>query len=200
MGEETYDDKAVIWALESEALNNESEQAAKVVDKTIERSVMNDVSLSYCDEQLRKDCAILHNIIENNEPTGIYATTPFRLNDRLTIQQGRFVVPCNIRKSFWENINVDGKLRDGKMKAYVLIINKRFHKDLLDELRQMNINSSVLFPGLQGFSESLWIRAARPLSERLAGSDQSRKLKLFFEFQRCRDLSSSEPDLEHTVP
>jgi hypothetical protein len=37
-----------------------------------------------------------------------------------------------------------------------IIIPRRSHKDVLDDLRDMNINSATLFPGLDGFARSLF--------------------------------------------
>lgn len=173
-------EKGVIWALNTDAdeIASELKTIEDSVDEAIKEIVEKDKSLTYCDKRLIEDCAVIFSILENKRD-GFYIANPFRLNDRLTIQQGTFVIPCNIKKSFQQNVKVSKKVKSGLMKKYVLVINRKFQKDLLSHLRQMNINSAVLFPGLQGFAESLWMRAGRPMKDKLSGNEQKDKLQLY---------------------
>lgn len=174
------DEKAVIWALNTgeKEIKEKLKAVENNADTTIINTIAKDKSLTYCDKRLIKDCAVIFSVLENKND-GFYMANPFRLNDRLTVQQGVFVIPCNIKKSFQENVNVSEKLKSGLMKKYVLTIKRKFQKDLLSHLRQMNINSAVLFPGLQGFAESLWMRAGRPMKNKLLGDEQKDKLRLY---------------------
>ena len=88
-------------------------------------------------------------------PPLVYPVNPFRLNERLTIQRGLFLCASDIRESFVENFKaVEPTYPD----AYVYIIDPKHRRGLLDELDRMNMNSATLFPGLEGFSKSLWTK------------------------------------------
>jgi tRNA U34 5-carboxymethylaminomethyl modifying GTPase MnmE/TrmE len=174
-------DKTVIWALntDAEAIKKEITNVEELgVDETIKKIIKNDKSLTYCDKTSINDCAVVFSILENKKD-GIYIINPFRLIDRLTIQQGVFVIPCNIKKSFMGNLNIPEKTKSELLKKYVLEIDSKFQKDLLSHLRQMNINSAVLFPGLQGFAESLWMRAGCTMTGKLWNKDIEEKLQLY---------------------
>jgi len=175
-------EKGIVWALNTDVndIDNELNRVNDRTDENILKIIKKDNSLTYIDKRLIEDCALMFSILENNFD-GFYIANPFRMNDRLTIQQGTFLIPCNIKKSFQQNIKVDEKLRLGIMKKYVLIMNKKFQKDLLRHLKQMNINSAVLFPGLQGFVESLWMRLGSPMKYKLYGKDNQDKLQLYTE-------------------
>lgn len=85
----------------------------------------------------------------------IYPVNPFQLNERLTIQQGVFLCPRQLRLSFVENLSVMCPTANS-MKAFV--IDHQSRVELLRELDRMNMSSATLFPGLQGFAESLWTK------------------------------------------
>ena len=53
----------------------------------------------------------------------IYAVNPFRLNERLTIQQGIFICPGDINKSFSENLKAGRKKSDLKNNLHRVVIN-----------------------------------------------------------------------------
>ena len=80
----------------------------------------------------------------------------FRLNERLRIQQGAFVIPGDISKKFMENLEAlpghDSK--DNLVKIVIPLAERRL---ALRNLFQMGISRTSLFPGLDGFSDSLSI-------------------------------------------
>jgi hypothetical protein len=90
----------------------------------------------------------------------VHPANPFRLNERLTVQQGVFLFPGNISMSFEENMCIreyrlqspDDLIRF-KIKAGAAV-----RKDILKKLYRMNISRAALFPGLSGFAESLKTR------------------------------------------
>lgn len=91
---------------------------------------------------------------ENNLPLCVRLVNPFKLTERLTLQQGVFACPSNINKSFMDNLtNMKG--HDNKDHVVKIIIPKNLHREALDYLRRTNINSATLFPGLDGFAKSL---------------------------------------------
>lgn len=83
----------------------------------------------------------------------VYPVNPLRLNERLTIQQGVFLCPRQITRPFVDNLRALGPDRS-VLKAFLIPEDRRIR--FLAELDRMNMNSAVLFPGLQGFAESLW--------------------------------------------
>ena len=105
----------------------------------------------------------------------ILVAEPFRMHERLSIQKGVFVIPCNLNSHFIDNLaetiqeskNIfrPGQRRDltnenkntliEELKSYPLfklIIPKKYHLDIFEDLDKMNINAATLFPGLDGFA------------------------------------------------
>lgn len=84
---------------------------------------------------------------------------PWRLNQRLAIQQGIFMVPVDITKSLMENLKGINGWDDGdNLVKYVIESNIEETENVLDELYTMNITQNTLFPGLDGYSKSLITR------------------------------------------
>jgi hypothetical protein len=89
---------------------------------------------------------------------------PFRLNERLRIQKGAFLVPGDISVSFRENLEA---LAEHEEAAHVvrLVIPLALRAQALRQLFQMNISRTSLFPGLDGYAQSLGIY--HPVFDRL---------------------------------
>jgi hypothetical protein len=85
-------------------------------------------------------------------PLCVAPIQPFRMNERLTIQQGLFLCPAQIMTPFEANLSAMG-LTDSQFKRFVF--NAALRGDILSELNQMNINRASLFPGIDGFAQSL---------------------------------------------
>jgi hypothetical protein len=79
---------------------------------------------------------------------------PFRMNERLTIQQGLFLCPGDLRMSFEDNLLAFPQSDFPKYMHKILIPNI-LREDILIMLNKMNINRASLFPGIEGFAESL---------------------------------------------
>jgi hypothetical protein len=99
---------------------------------------------------------------------------PERLNERLSIQQGLFLFPCNIDLSFEQNVvptfgdrdllrtptkltfdRTTDTLQLSKASILKIIIPNGIHKTIIDDLYDMNVTAATLFPGLDGFARSL---------------------------------------------
>lgn len=95
----------------------------------------------------------------------VYSVNPFRLNQRLSIQQGLFLFPGSVEMSFEKNLrnhfSDKEELRKGLYRI-VIKVNGEERKRILQELHQMNIGNATLFPGLDGFATSLAERLAQP--------------------------------------
>lgn len=84
----------------------------------------------------------------------VYPVTPYHLNDRLSAQQGTFMASGDVRISFQDNMN-EGYTPDSKFQILPLRFSPEERRTAMSELNRMNINQGTLFPGLQGFAESL---------------------------------------------
>jgi hypothetical protein len=74
------------------------------------------------------------------------------MNERLTIQQGLFLCPAIVRQSFEQNLEAT-RLQGTTIEKLTFPASLR--EDILAELNKMNINRATLFPGLDGFAQSL---------------------------------------------
>jgi FRG domain len=111
--------------------------------------------------------------------TCVMLVEPHRMNARLAVQQGCFVVPGDLSKSFMESLacclEVDvatlavkkaRSLRPGDADRLFdspvikIVLPKEIHNRAVWDLDQMNVNATSLFPGLDGFARSLhtWFR------------------------------------------
>jgi len=81
---------------------------------------------------------------------------PFRLNERLRIQKGVFVVPGDIRVPFMQNLDWagSGRHRDHVVK---IVIPRGLRNEGIRQLFEMNISRTSLFPGLDGYATSLGV-------------------------------------------
>jgi FRG domain len=87
----------------------------------------------------------------------VFPLNPFRMNERLGIQQGIFLVPTDIKLNFMENLRLMSQAdsdRDFIRKVDVLCT-KELIFNAFQDLKRMNINTASLFPGLDGFSRNL---------------------------------------------
>ncbi len=82
--------------------------------------------------------------------------SPFRLNERLVIQQGTFLIPRNVAIPFDDNLSalLQGSKNHGLIK-FRISGRQAARRQLLQHLQRMNITRATLFPGLDGFARSL---------------------------------------------
>jgi hypothetical protein len=82
--------------------------------------------------------------------------SPFRLNERLRIQKGTFIVPGDVTCGFMDNLtSVPGHDRESNLLKIVLPVRLRW--EALEKLHYMNLSSTSLFPDLDGYARSLGI-------------------------------------------
>ena len=117
-----------------------------------------------------KDLTITSCCLMRNPAPFVYPVNPFRLNSRLTIQQGLFMLPGDIRESFLTNLEETFR-RPGGLKRCLRRIELPFREhnykytterrnEILRQLSNMSINNAALFPGLDGFARSIQERLA----------------------------------------
>lgn len=93
-------------------------------------------------------------------PPVVFFVWPFRMNQRLTSQQGLFLCQNTLRWSF-ENClkHVLHSARENRKLTepllYKFITSSSVRLEILRELQKMNISDATLFPGLDGFARSL---------------------------------------------
>ena len=121
---------------------------------------------------------------DNKHANLIIKVVPPRLNERLAVQRGIFLFPCNVNESFEFNLcktfelpfdNLDSvNATKLNCQEFLKIYNQLDHTDLLEvvpvikinltkklrdealsDLFNMNIDHASLFPGLDGFAKSL---------------------------------------------
>lgn len=84
----------------------------------------------------------------------VFPLSPFRLNERLTLQKGVFLCPGDVTKSFEENLcTLNGHDREENVLKFVVPPDCR--ADAARRLFDLNITDATLFPGLDGFARSL---------------------------------------------
>jgi hypothetical protein len=84
----------------------------------------------------------------------VIPVNPYRLNKRLTIQRGLFLCPGDVSTSFENNLLSMNKSKDNVIKYR--IPQKRKY-EFLEKLFSINISRTTLFPGLEGYAQSLKI-------------------------------------------
>ena len=111
------------------------------------------------DEAILQACTFKKLFLRHGPIPLVGAVTPRRMNERLTIQQGTFLCPGDVKQTFAENII--SLLSKGKSESkanfvkLVIYMDMQTRKDILLRLQHMNMNRASLFPGLDGFASSL---------------------------------------------
>lgn len=136
-----------IWAMDFD-------WAQQRVDQTLPKDVE---GLSH-DERNRPEN--LKKVFEAKKKPGMVFVSPFRLNERLAIQQGTFVTTRDLAYSFDENLSATLKSTkasdpSGRFVKIVLDLSTLELKNVLHELHRMNVTRRTLFPGFDGFSQDL---------------------------------------------
>jgi hypothetical protein len=96
------------------------------------------------------------SLFVNNSVPMLLPIEPPRSNLRLLVQQGLFLCPAALDKSFKENLS-SYKDDRAKMQEHVhrIKIESRIFAEAISELSYMNISRASLFPDLEGFGTSL---------------------------------------------
>lgn len=158
-----------IWAVNEQCLEKRYKKAYK--DKKGE-----DPKLRF-----KNPKAFYDNFLDQEEPMSFaIQVNPFRLNERLTAQQGVFLCPGDINDTFMDNLLGESP-EASESKVVRIIIKPSVRKKAIPHLRSMNISSATLFPDLIGFAQSLsdWFDIPfhykdEVLDETLKGADYER--------------------------
>jgi hypothetical protein len=170
----SYDKDSVIWAVKKVAL--EKEYVKTYCEQNNCHSVPRDDLYSYFRERANTFISTFRGIDEVDEIIPIY---PKIVNKRISIQQGLFLMPTNLHKSFEDvynsflGIDANNVLRTGitnllnasydkgakfgikNLVHFKITIPRKFKWELTQLLHQMNISAETLYPGLEGMAKSL---------------------------------------------
>lgn len=179
---ERADDDAVIWAVNGPWAVQESARLLDAAGKADPRIVKEGF--------LEHHEALARNwFFEAPLVAVAYPINPYRLNERLRIQRGVFMIVGDVTKSFMDNLSA---LPDADSPQHVvkIVIPAAQRLTALSQLFYMGIARSSLFPGLDGYAQSLGVfhsaydptkwtgrAAAMSLPRGLSGATPSRRLK-----------------------
>src|SRR5581483_2367331 len=86
---------------------------------------------------------------------GVFPVNAASNHQRLHLQQGLFLCPVSIERSFSENLTAD---QDYTGKVLKLLINRSCRAEVLLKLHRCGISRELLFPGLDGYAQGLQSR------------------------------------------
>lgn len=165
--------KSAIWALNKHVLSE------KVFAKYREEFNTNVASGSDLDNYIYKEAteAINNRFVVNKDKVEhfLYLTRPHRSNERINRQQGLFVIPSSIEVGFEEilkdyydesyhgemkfddvvNMSIDHRYGQNTVSVLKIEIPKSLKYGVSNVLRQMNITSETMYPGLDGLARSM---------------------------------------------
>lgn len=149
---EDAEDECAVWALNSDWMK-----------EPVKAILPEDVWKCWkADEQIQKHSTF--DEVFGHKKSIVLAVNPYRLNERLVAQQGVFLCPGDVSKPFEENLAALFSKRDSRNNLIKFTITgvQTQRRKILQVLRQMNIDRATLFPGLDGFAQSLRTWLASP--------------------------------------
>lgn len=138
-----------IWAVNKSWLTMEVAKMIKGMGEPIESQFNRYAS--------HRDGNEFRNVFFIGRPRFVSAVSPYRLNQRLTIQQGLFLCPGDLTITFDANLKAMNNYNENVKKIPIVA---RARQELIANLHRINLNRTTLFPGLDGFATSLWTRVA----------------------------------------
>lgn len=123
-------------------------------------------------------------LVMDGQLTMVVPALPRRRNRRLVAQQGLFLVPANLDVSFFDNLAYGVPSINGRIVK--ILLHNSVREEALDELALMNINRATLFPGLDGFAQSLRYGRYGHRDERTIQLEAGRMLASRYGFIRDR--------------
>jgi hypothetical protein len=143
---------AAVWMMNALWATRRTAEAFDAIARIDERDYVMKAQKNEEDEKLFERAFMP----EQGAVRSVCPVNPFWLNERLTLQKGVFVCVADVKSPFEDNlVAMEGVERDDYL-AKLKIPNASL-KDVLGELYGANISRATLFPGLDGFSQSLTI-------------------------------------------
>lgn len=148
---EATDQDAAVWAVDGQWAINESARLLRAAGKK-------DTHVQQLRERFTEGSERITRHLFFEPPLVPLACpiNPFRLNERLRIQKGVFIIAGSVECSFLDNLEAlpDHNNRERILK---IIIPQSFAEPALVNLFQMNISRASLFPGLDGYAQALGV-------------------------------------------
>ena len=145
---EDADSECAVWALDSTWVK----RRVKRILPTNARMISGD------DPNATEDDSFKKAFVRGKPISFVCHMNPYNLHERLVIQQGIFLCPGDISKPFENNLTalLLSERDFGSCLVKLTIGDKpRLRKEILQKLHRMNMNRATLFPGLDGFGQSL---------------------------------------------
>jgi hypothetical protein len=160
--EKPREDACSLWAMESVRYTSDY-TIPRVGKDDVEAYFNNEVlpKLTELPEEIKQPQYSLFQFLFNNPHQGIFLVNPFKLSERSTIQQSVHLMAGDITQPFESNLESHGHNHDHLIKLEIKLDSSK-RKEFLLNLHRMNISRATLFPGLQGFAESLKTRLGLP--------------------------------------
>lgn len=156
--------KAAIWALSAQPTSN---AAIKVL--------LPNESMQKAFEQysITRKGEPFESVFMKADPPVAFVSpvNPYKLNQRLVVQQGLFLCQGDIRYPFEENLRAVPEATE-PVNLRKFLLPRSILSDAFMGLHRMNISYSTLFPGIDGYSRNLRHRVAFIRSGRLFDATQ----------------------------
>lgn len=141
--------ECAVWKINKSWLNDEGRKLFKELSRAT-------VIFDECDEDVEEH--FKNSVLEEKKDVAaVVQVNPFQLDERLTIQKGVFLYPCDVSKPFAVNLSAMPGYGDPSnvLKLKIADPGKDDRRSALKWLHAMNISRATLFPGLDGFAQSL---------------------------------------------
>jgi FRG domain len=102
-----------------------------------------------------KDRKATNAILNDCSQSILAPLNPLRLSERLSIQQGTFLVSVNSGISFQESFDISMGEDPGRWLKIVINVDREFLLEAWTTLQRMNITHATLFPGIEGLARSM---------------------------------------------
>lgn len=144
--------EAALWAIDSEWFERRSHELLAKHDQKCPDRTDFAAMYKYTNEKL----------FNNDNPHVVVSASPLQLNERMLIQQGQLL--CSLRHDVdFSTTLLEMLIHPSPMDEQVVskvMINREDPLFFLEQLSRMNVHSASLFPGLDGFAESVAVNLA----------------------------------------
>ena len=145
--EPSENDDCAIWAFDGPWMKARAAEKLRAGGKKVEA-----VNRLFCRFQEEDEPIVSDLLFSAPFVSAVWPINPFRLNERLRIQQGVFLVPGNVSRTFAENLD---NMPDANDRFLKIVIPVELAMKARQRLFSMAISRTSLFPGLDGYAQSL---------------------------------------------
>lgn len=147
---EGADGPSAVWAFDTQWCH----RAARGVAEIRHAAAATDDSFAWPDGRITWTMAQCNDLLFGSGSMMIISLEPFRMNERLSIQRGLFLIPCSLDQPFMDLLKTFARDELSQcVRKFILPSDAR--RLALPDLNRMNINRASLFPGLDGYAGSL---------------------------------------------